>query len=68
MTNIKKRGEVPSLKGKIMGAALTFFLAACLIYLGTRLLLTIWWVLVLIAVIILAAVIIFRIRRSRRPW
>lgn len=56
------------MKGKIMGAALTFFLAAILIYLGTRLLLSVWWVLVLIAVIILAAVIIFRIRRSRRPW
>ncbi|MFT9117080.1 MAG: hypothetical protein ABF497_08120 [Sporolactobacillus sp.] len=56
------------MKGKIMEAALTFFLAAVLIYLGTRLLLTIWWVPVLLAVIILAAVIFFRIRRSRRPW
>jgi hypothetical protein len=51
-----------------MGVALTFFFAACLIYIGARLLLRVWWVLVVLGVIVLAVVIIFRIWQSRRRW
>ena len=60
--------EAQSVKAKIMEAALTFFLAVFLIYIGVRLLLEVWWVLILLAAVVMAAIISYRVWRSRRRW
>jgi len=58
------------MKGKIMEVAVVFFVAALLIYLGTTLLIRIWWVLALLIAIITAIVILIKIYlwRYRNRW
>jgi O-antigen/teichoic acid export membrane protein len=54
------------MKGKIMEVAVVFFIASLLIYLGAKLLIRIWGVLVIVVAVLVVAVIAYRIWRFKR--
>ena len=54
--------------GRVMEAAVTFFLAAVLIYLGVMLLAKIWWAILLLSVGFIAMIIGFRLWRFTKRW
>ncbi len=60
--------EQKSLISRIVDLAITFFVAALLIYLGTVLLIENWWVLAIVAAVIMIAVISYRIWKAKRYW
>ena len=56
------------LKEKLWGAIFGFFGAALLLYIGARILLQVWWVLLIAALIALAVMIYIRVKKGKPKY
>jgi amino acid permease len=59
---------VDKIKEKLWGAIFGFFAAALLCYIGTKLLLQVWWVLLITAIIAGGVIVYLRIKKGKPKY